>query len=135
TDIAADGATVEDTLTGDRFDVPARCVIVAAGVWCGALVPGVRLQPSKGAHVLVRPESLDRPVGAFNILVPGSRNRFVFAVPRPDGLVQVGLTDDAVDEVGDEPEVTEADERFLLDTLSSGLSRPVTSADVVGRFA
>jgi glycerol-3-phosphate dehydrogenase len=134
-DVAADGATVEDGCTGERFDVRARSVVVAAGVWCGGLVSGVPLQPSKGAHVLLRAEALDRPSAAFNILVPGSRNRFVFAVPRPDGLVQVGLTDDAVDEVEDEPAVTEADERFLLETLSSGLSRPVTSADVVGRFA
>ena len=134
-DVTSSGATVEDTLTGERFDIAARSVIVAAGVWCGGLVRDVPLQPSKGAHVLVRPEVLDHPVAAFNILVPGTRNRFVFAVPRPDGLVQIGLTDDAVDEVVDQPEVTEADERFLLDTLSSGLSRPVTSADVVGRFA
>jgi glycerol-3-phosphate dehydrogenase len=134
-DVAADGATVEDRRTGDRFDVRARSVVVAAGVWCGGLVRDVPLQPSKGAHVLLRAEALDRPVAAFNILVPGSRNRFVFAVPRPDGLVQVGLTDDAVDEVEDEPTVTETDERFLLETLSSGLSQPVTSADVVGRFA
>jgi glycerol-3-phosphate dehydrogenase len=134
-EVNSNGAVVEDGLTGERFDIVARSVIVAAGVWCGGLVSGVPLQPSKGAHVLVRPESLDNPVAAFNILVPGSRNRFVFAVPRPDGLVQIGLTDDAVDEVVDEPEVTEADEKFLLDTLSSGLSRPVTSDDVVGRFA
>jgi glycerol-3-phosphate dehydrogenase len=134
-DVSATGAVVEDALTGERFDIDARSVIVAAGVWCGGLVSGVPLQPSKGAHVLVRPEALDHPTAAFNILVPGSRNRFVFAVPRPDGLVQIGLTDDAVDEVVDVPEVTEADEKFLLETLSSGLSRPVTSDDVVGRFA
>jgi glycerol-3-phosphate dehydrogenase len=134
-DVSAIGATVEDTLTGERFDVSARSVVVAAGVWSGGLVSGVPLQPSKGAHLLVRPEALDNPTAAFNILVPGSRNRFVFAVPRPDGLVQIGLTDDAVDEVVDEPQVTESDEGFLLATLSSGLSRPVTSADVVGRFA
>jgi glycerol-3-phosphate dehydrogenase len=134
-EVSADGASVEDRRTGERFDIRARSVVVAAGVWCGGLVRDVPLQPSKGAHVLLRAESLDNPAAAFNILVPNSRNRFVFAVPRPDGLVQVGLTDDAVDVVEDEPTVTESDERFLLDTLSSGLSRSVTSADVVGRFA
>lgn len=134
-EVAADGATVEDRRTGERFDLRARCVVVAAGVWCGGLVRDVPLQPSKGAHVLLRAEAFDHPSAAFNVLVPGSRNRFVFAVPRPDGLVQVGLTDDAVEEVEDEPAVTEADERFLLETLSSGLSNPVTTADVVGRFA
>ena len=130
-----DGATVRDELTGEQLDIRARTVVVAAGVWAGGLVEGVELQPSKGAHLLLRADAVGRPTSGFNILVPGSRNRFVFAIPRPDGTVQVGLTDDAVDEVEDEPQVSEADERFLLETLSSGLSTPVTSADVVGRFA
>src|SRR4051794_37484604 len=83
-----------------------------------------------------------RPAGPARAVSPttassrsGTRNRFVFAVPRPDGTVQVGLTDDVVETIEDEPPVTDADERFLLETLSSGLSRPVTGADVVGRFA
>jgi glycerol-3-phosphate dehydrogenase len=134
-DVTAHGATVEDTLSGERFDIDARCVVVAAGVWTGGLVEGVPVQPSKGAHVLLPAEALGFPAAAFNILVPGSRNRFVFAVPRPDGTVQVGLTDDAVDRVVDEPEVTDSDERFLLETLSSGLGTAVTPADVIGRFA
>jgi glycerol-3-phosphate dehydrogenase len=134
-DVHADGATVRDELTGQQTDVRARAVVVAAGVWTGGLVEGVPLQPSKGAHVLLRADAVGNPSSGFNLLVPGSRNRFVFAVPRPDGTVQVGLTDDAVDEVEDEPQVTAADEAFLLETLSSGLSTPVTSADVVGRFA
>ena len=134
-DVNASGATVSDSTTGERFDIRARSVVVAAGVWSGGLVDRVPLQPSKGAHVLIRPEALGNPTAAFNILVPGTRNRYVFAVPRPDGLVQIGLTDDAVDEVVDEPAVTDDDEKFLLDTLSSGLDRPVTSADVVGKFA
>jgi len=49
--------------------------------------------------------------------------------------VQVGVTDDVVDHVDDEPEVSSAEESFLLATLSQGLVRPLTSADVVGRFA
>ena len=134
-DVRADGATVVDALTGGTTDVHARCVVVAAGVWSGGLVADVPLQPSKGAHVLRRAEALGSPTSAFNILVPGSRNRYVFAVPRPDGTVQVGLTDDAVDVIEDEPPVTAEDERFLLETLSSGLSAPVTADDVVGRFA
>jgi glycerol-3-phosphate dehydrogenase len=129
------GATVVDELTGESMDLDARCVVVAAGVWSGAIVDAVPLQPSKGAHLLLRAESLGAPKCAFNILVPGTRNRYVFAVPRPDGTVQVGLTDDAVDEVDDEPQVSVEDERFLLETLSSGLSVTVTADDVVGRFA
>jgi glycerol-3-phosphate dehydrogenase len=134
-DVRRDGAHVRDELTGDCYDIRARAVVVAAGVWSGGLVTDVPVQPSKGAHVLVRAEALGAPRCAFNILVPGSRNRFVFAVPRPDGTVQVGLTDDAVDCIDDEPSVTADEEAFLLSTLSSGLRAEVTTADVVGRFA
>jgi glycerol-3-phosphate dehydrogenase len=133
--VARDGARVRDELSGAEYDVRARAVVVAAGVWSGGLVNEVPLQPSKGAHVLVDAAALGSPACAFNVLAPGSRTRFVFAVPRPDGTVQVGLTDDAVDEVVDEPDVTAGEEAFLLETLSTALRRPVTSADVVGRFA
>jgi len=134
-DVSRDGARVRDEISGAVLEVRARVVVAATGVWTGGLVDGVPLQPSKGAHLLLRAASLGSPTSAFNILVPGSRNRFVFAVPRPDGTVQVGLTDDAVDHVEDTPRVSAADERFLLETLSTGLASPVTSADVVGRFA
>jgi glycerol-3-phosphate dehydrogenase len=134
-DIEARGAVLTDELTGETCSVRARHVVVAAGVWSGALVDDVPLRPSKGAHVLLRADAVRSPTSAFNILVPGTRNRYVFAVPRPDGTVQVGLTDDPVDHVADEPHVSADDEQFLLETLSSGLDRQVTSRDVIGRFA
>jgi glycerol-3-phosphate dehydrogenase len=110
-------------------------VIVAAGVWSGGLVEGVPLKPSKGAHLVVRAEALGHPTAAFNVLLPKSINRFVFGAPRPDGTVLVGLTDDPVDVIDDEPGVTADDEKFLLETLSAGLSRSLTSDDVIGRYA
>jgi glycerol-3-phosphate dehydrogenase len=134
-DVARDGATVRDELTGTTHAVRARSVIVAAGVWCGGLVKDVPLRPSKGAHLVLPAQALGNPTAAFNVLLPGSINRFVFGVPRPEGTVLVGLTDDAVDTIDDEPPVTAEDERFLLDTLSTGLARPVTTGDVIGRFA
>jgi glycerol-3-phosphate dehydrogenase len=134
-DVTRDGATVRDELTGTTAQLEARTVIVAAGVWSGGLVSDVPLQPSKGAHLVLPSEALGNPTAAFNVLLPGSINRFVFAVPRPDGTVLVGLTDDAVESIEDEPAVTEADETFLLETLSTGLARPITSDDVVGRYA
>jgi glycerol-3-phosphate dehydrogenase len=135
TDVARDGASVRDELGASTLQVKARSVIVAAGVWSGGLVPDVPLRPSKGAHLVLPGEALGNPTAAFNVLLPGSINRFVFGLPRPDGTVQVGLTDDPVDVIDDEPSVTEADETFLLETLSTGLARPITADDVIGRFA
>jgi glycerol-3-phosphate dehydrogenase len=43
--------------------------------------------------------------------------------------------DDYSGAISDEPEVTAAEEAFLLDTLSSVLQAPLTSADVAGRYA
>ncbi len=134
-DVARDGATVRDELTGTTLAVRARSVIVAAGVWSGGLVSKVGLRPSKGAHLVLPAQALGNPSAAFNVLLPGSINRFVFGVPRPDGTVLVGLTDDPVDTIDDEPPVTERDETFLLETLSTGLATPVTSDDVIGRYA
>ncbi|HWC35321.1 MAG TPA: glycerol-3-phosphate dehydrogenase/oxidase [Mycobacteriales bacterium] len=134
-DVARDGATVRDELTGTTVPIRARSVIVAAGVWSGGLVGDVPLRPSKGAHLVLPAAVLGNPTAAFNVLLPGSINRFVFGVPRPDGTVLVGLTDDPVDTIDDEPGVTSEDEKFLLETLSTGLAVPITSGDVIGRYA
>jgi glycerol-3-phosphate dehydrogenase len=134
-EVSRDGARVRDELTGDVSELRARSVVVAAGVWCGGLVPEIPLTPSKGAHLVLRAEAFDHPRAALNLLLPGTLNRFVFAIPRPDGTMLVGLTDDPVEEVEDEPTVSESEERYLLEMLSTGLTRPVTSEDVIGRYA
>jgi glycerol-3-phosphate dehydrogenase len=72
----------------------------------------------------------------MTVAVPGERNRYVFALPHPDGVVYVGLTDDPIN--GPLPEVPAASEQeiaFLLDTLSRGLERTLSRADVVGSYA
>jgi len=134
-ELAADGAQVRDELTGDTGEIRARAVVVAAGVWSGGLVDDVPLRPSKGAHLVVRAEALGHPRVAVNLLLPGTINRSVFAQPRPDGTVLLGLTDDAVDAIDDVPAVTDEDERFLLGAVSRRMSRPLTGDDVIGRYA
>ncbi len=96
----------------------------------------MKLRPSKGSHLLFDGARLGDPAAALNVPVPGHFGRFVFALPRPDGLVLVGLTDEPYDgAIPDVPLVDDAEERFLLDTVSTALERPLTAEDVVGRFA
>lgn len=131
----ADGRLV-DELTGESLAFQAGTVVNATGAWAGTVTPGVRLQPSKGVHVVLDAAVLGRPTASMTVPVPGEHNRYVFALPHPDGLVHVGLTDDPLD--GPLPEVPRAEEaeiRFLLDTLSRGLERPLSRSDVVGSFA
>ncbi|MEA2360480.1 MAG: glycerol-3-phosphate dehydrogenase [Solirubrobacteraceae bacterium] len=137
TEVGRGEAAVRDERTGERFVVRARHVVNAAGVWAGALAPGLELRPSRGAHVLVAAERLGDPRGGITVPVPGERHRYVFALPRPDGLVLVGLTDDPVegDVPDEEPSVAPADEAFLLGVVSTVLEEPLGPADVVGRFS
>jgi glycerol-3-phosphate dehydrogenase len=135
----ARGASVHDTVTGGRHEIRARAVVNATGVWAGRLDPTVRLRPSRGTHLVLRAATLGHPAGALIVPVPGERNRFVFALPQPDGLVYAGLTDEPVDgpdrPVDEVPAASRAEIGFLLDVLGTGLDTGITEADVVGVFA
>ncbi|MFF9204951.1 glycerol-3-phosphate dehydrogenase/oxidase [Streptomyces sp. NPDC014986] len=130
------GARVRDELTGEEGEIRARAVINASGVWAGGLVDGVRIRPSRGTHLVLRPESLGPLPAGVHIPVPGENNRFVLVLPQDDGRVYVGLTDEPVDgDLPDVPEAPETDIGFLLDVLRSVLHVPVHRGDVAGAFA
>ena len=75
-------------------------VVNAAGVWAQRLAPGIRLVPSRGSHLVVPGARLGSPSAALTVPLPGSRSRYVFALPQADGLVYLGLTDEPVDGPG-----------------------------------
>jgi glycerol-3-phosphate dehydrogenase len=132
-----DGAEIVDERSGARLRIHARHVVNATGVWAGTLQPSVALRPSRGSHLLLEAERLGSPRAAISVPVPGARGRrFVFALPRPDGLVLVGLTDEPHEgPPADAPGVTPAEEDGLLAGLGAALARPVGRDDVVGRYA
>jgi glycerol-3-phosphate dehydrogenase len=134
---ALDGfGAIRDELTGATAQVTARTVVNATGVWAASLAPETQLRPSKGVHLVLPAVLLGNPTASMTVAVPGERNRYVFALPHPDGLVYVGLTDDAVDgPLPDGPSADETEIAFLLATLSRGLERPLSRADCVGSFA
>ena len=139
TALQADGATVRDERDRTRatFDIRARHVVNATGVWAGELTGGaVRLRPSKGSHVLVPAAAVGEPRAAVNAPLPGESSRFVFAVPGQDGLVMIGITDAPFDgPIPDTPAVDAEEEAFLLTSIGRVLERTPTEEDVVGRFA
>ena len=135
TEVRDDGATAIDGLTGAAFAVHARHVVLAAGVWTGGLSGAVALRPSRGSHVLVRSERLGDPRAMVNVPVPGEPGRWVFAVPRADGLVAIGLTDVPAPGPVDDPRPDAAEEADLLARASAALEVPLTAADVAGSYA
>jgi glycerol-3-phosphate dehydrogenase len=136
-EITDTGVSAHDALTGNPFTVRARRVINATGVWAGRLVSGVKLKPSRGSHILVDAGLLGDPRASVNIPLPGHFGRFVFAIPRPDGLVMIGLTDDPhdSDDLPDAPQPTKEDIAFLLEHASTAFAAPLTEQDIVGSFS
>jgi glycerol-3-phosphate dehydrogenase len=136
TDVSGRGAVLRDTRSGERIAVDARMVINAAGVWSSELTPGLRLRPSRGAHLVFSQRTFGGLTAGLTVPVPGSTSRFCFALPASDRRVYVGITDEeAPGDVPDVPQPTEAEVDFLLDTVSAALDTPLTRADVRGRYA
>jgi glycerol-3-phosphate dehydrogenase len=135
TDLGAGGATAVDRVSGATLDLRARHVVNATGVWADRLDPRVQLRPSRGTHLVLPAAAVGRPSAGLAVPVPGHFGRVLFALPQAEGVVLLGLTDEAADEVVDRPEPTEAEIDFLLDTFSEGLERPLRRSDVLGSFA
>jgi glycerol-3-phosphate dehydrogenase len=125
-----------DQRTGESFDISARAVINATGVWAGDIDPSLKLRPSRGTHLVFDAAALGNPTAALTIPIPGELNRFVFAMPEQLGRVYLGLTDEeAPGPIPDVPQPTSAEVRFLLDVVNSGLGITLDSADVIGAYA
>ncbi|HSX66845.1 glycerol-3-phosphate dehydrogenase/oxidase [Nocardioides sp.] len=136
--LEATGTSVmlRDELTGATRSVAARGVVNAAGVWAGDLVSEVRLTPSRGTHVVLRAETIPGLRSALTVPVPGSTSRFVFALPQPEGVIYIGLTDEPVEgEIPDVPSPSDSEIDFLLTTVSAALEVPLQRSDVIGAFA
>jgi glycerol-3-phosphate dehydrogenase len=125
-----------DQRTGESFDMSARAVINATGVWAGEIDPSLKLRPSRGTHLVFDAAALGNPTAALTIPIPGELNRFVFAMPEQLGRVYLGLTDeDAPGPIPDVPQPTSAEVRFLLDVVNTALGIALESADVIGAYA
>jgi glycerol-3-phosphate dehydrogenase len=135
-DVTGSTVRLTDQLTGESFDVNARAVINASGVWAGEVDTSIKLRPSRGTHLVFDAETFGNPAAALTIPIPGELNRFVFAMPEQLGRVYLGLTDeDAPGPIPDVPEPTSEEIGFLLDTVNTALNVKLGRDDVVGTYA
>jgi glycerol-3-phosphate dehydrogenase len=128
--------TLTDQRSGDSFDVSARAVINATGVWAGEVDSSIRVRPSRGTHLVFDAKAFGNPTAALTIPIPGEINRFVFAMPEQLGRVYLGLTDeDAPGPIPDVPQPTSQEISFLLDTVNTALDVMLGPDDVIGAYA
>ena len=146
------GAVVADEMTGQRFEVRARAVVNAAGVWAERVTQlagaglagaglagaglagagGVRLLPSKGVHLVFAPGAV-RTTAALVVRSEADDGRFVFIVPWED-RVYAGTTDTPYPGDLDHPGVDAADRDYILSAVARNFPG-VTGRDVVASWA
>ena len=131
------GLTAQDGESGRRYEIAARCVINATGVWvdavrdmdrdAGAASRPPMVAPSQGVHLVVDRAFLP---GTHALMVPKtSDGRVLFAVPWL-GKTILGTTDTPRDDLEREPAPFPAEVDFILGEAARYLERAPTRADV-----
>lgn len=132
------GVRARDAETGEEFEVRAKVVVNATGVYADAVRRLDRpdaspiLAPSQGAHIV-----LDRSFlpGDAAVMVPKTDDgRVLFAIPW-HGRALIGTTDVPLSETPREPRPLAEELAFLLEHAGRYLAKAPTEADVRSQFA
>ena len=130
------GALVADLESGARHAIRAREVINATGVWTdethGLLDERAqfRVRASKGIHVVVPRDRIRSSTG----MILRTEKSVLFVIPWDRHWI-IGTTDTDYTLDKAHPAASQADVRYLLDTVNEVLHTPLTEADVEGVYA
>jgi glycerol-3-phosphate dehydrogenase len=127
-----------DAETGREFELPARVVVNATGVFTDAIrrldepaTPPL-IAPSQGAHIVLDKSFLP---GDSAIMVPKTDDhRVLFAIPWRDRVL-IGTTDTPVAQADLEPRPLPEEIGFLLTHAARYLTKDPKRADVLSAFA
>lgn len=132
------GVTAVECETGKSFEIRARVVVNATGVFADEMIrmdsPVTRrtIRPSQGVHVVLHRSFLG---GTSALMIPKTDDgRVLFAIPWHDRLV-VGTTDTPVETISMEPRPLDEEIDFILRTAGKYLTRQPTRDDILSVFA
>ncbi len=135
------GARVVDVESGESFDVSARTVIAATGVWSddvadmiaaggGPFRPGLRVRASKGVHLVVPRSAISGDAG----LILRTATSVLFVIPWAGHWI-VGTTDTDWRLDRAHPAASAKDIEYLLGQVNTVLERPLSTSDIEGVYA
>jgi glycerol-3-phosphate dehydrogenase len=133
-----EGAVVKDTESGASYNVKAKAVINATGVFVDDILrmdnsaAPKSICVSQGVHLVL--EKKFYPSSHALMIPQTSDGRVLFAVPW-HGKVVLGTTDTPVDKASLEPQALEKEINFILETASAYLTQKPTRSDVLSVFA
>ncbi|MDZ7694906.1 MAG: glycerol-3-phosphate dehydrogenase/oxidase [Balneolaceae bacterium] len=132
------GVQVEDQLGDNSFELQARVVVNATGIFTDSIrrmddpTRDKIIQPSQGVHIVL--DKSFQP-GESAIMVPKTDDgRVLFAVPWHNRII-VGTTDTPLDEPSLEPRAREEEIEFLLTHAARYLTKDPEATDVLSVFA
>jgi glycerol-3-phosphate dehydrogenase len=132
------GAIVRDRESGSEYEVSAKVVVNATGVFVDSLrkldePKSVKmLAVSQGAHLVLPKKFLP---GTSALMVPKtSDGRVLFGIPWHDCLI-VGTTDAEVPEPVEEPRIRQDEISFILTEAAKYLANDPTETDVLSCYA
>lgn len=132
------GCVFEDAESGEKFDVQAKVIINATGVFCDGVrhIADTTAKPiitySQGVHLVFDRRFL-RSDSA--LMIPKTADgRVLFAIPWHDHML-VGTTETPIDKPSLEPKALEEEIDFILETAAVYLEKPLRRADILSVFA
>ena len=133
------GARVRDGESGEEFELRAKAVLNASGVFTEeilALDEGGLAEPlltvSQGSHVVLPRAFLP---GDSALMIPKtSDGRVLFAIPWHDAVI-VGTTDEGVPRSSVEPRAMTGERNFLIEYVTRYLGRKPADAEVLSVWA
>ena len=132
------GVKCKDQLTGIDYEIKAKSIINATGVFSDEIIkkddPQAKamIRPSQGIHLVLDKKFLDGP---HAILVPHTTDgRVLFAVPW-NGYVLLGTTDTLIDETLEEPIPLDKEVDFILKNAETYMTKKPSRGDVKSVFA
>ncbi len=130
------GVRVFDAMADTEFDVPARVVVNATGVWAGlteelaGVESPIKMRPSKGVHIVIPRDRIDGQLA----LITKTKTSVLFVLPWGRSWV-LGTTDTAWHHGLSHPSANHADLEYLLGQANATLKSDLSEADVIGLYA
>ena len=129
------GVSVRDLETGAEFDIRARQVINASGVWTDDVQSMVgrgriKVRASKGVHLVVPRDRIHSDSG----LILRTATSVLFVIPWGRHWI-IGTTDTEWTLGKAHPAASRADIDYILGQVNAVLAQPLTRADVEGVYA
>ncbi len=129
---------LKDEETGEAFRVEAGCIFNCTGPWvdnirrlANAEVDSL-VRISRGSHIVVKKDFM--PADSALVIPKTKDGRLLFVIPWKDGL-EIGTTDLEQGQAPFDPDITDDEIDFMIETANGYLEKKITKADVKGTFS